>query len=771
MAPTMTSTHVFICANDLGLESRHVAGAAALFEEGAGVPFIARYRKERTGNMDEETLVRLRDRMQGLAQVDTRRAAILDSLRERELLTPELEARLADARTRANLEDIYLPYRPKRKTRASQARERGLEPLARLILEGERIDPAKEALQYADVNGPVPDADAALAGARDIIAEWISEDPALRAELRELFAAKAQLTSRRAQKKRGTTGAGAGGDGAASAGRGGDGAASAGAGGDGAAGGAAGRAGGDGAAAGRAGGDHEQVYRDYFDWSEDAARAPSHRVLAMFRGEREGVLTVHVLPPEERALGLLERRYAGPGRGSAASRAQAEQLQPAREDSWKRLLAPSLENEAKGRLKQAADDTAAAVFAGNLRELLLAAPLGARPVLAVDPGFRTGCKVVCLDARGELLHHEAIYPLEPHNKREQAADRVRTLVREHGIEVIAVGNGTGGREAASFLREVAAPLGISVISVNEAGASVYSASAVAREEFPNQDVTVRGAVSIGRRLMDPLSELVKIDPKSIGVGQYQHDVDQKLLESRLTDTVVSCVNAVGVELNTASAHLLRYVSGITPKIAKAVVAHRAAHGGFTSRAELQQVKGLGEKTFEQAAGFLRVRGGEHPLDGSGVHPERYPLVETMARDAGVAVGELVGNEAVIVSIDPKRYISADTGLETLQDILDELRHPGRDPRPAFEEFAFSEEVHEIGDLRPGMKLPGIVTNVTNFGAFVDIGVHRDGLIHVSKLADRFVSDPREVVRVNQQLTVTVVEVDTERKRIGLSLVD
>ncbi len=737
MAPTMASTHVSICANELALESRHVAGAAALFEEGAGVPFIARYRKERTGNMDEETLVRLRDRMQELVQVDTRRAAILDSLRERDLLTPELEQRLADARTRATLEDIYLPYRPKRKTRASQARERGLEPLARLILEGERIDPAKEALHYVDVNGPVPDIDAALAGARDIIAEWISEDPALRAELRELFAAKAQLTSRRAPKKRGTTVASVGGDGAA---------------------------------AGRDGGGHEQVYRDYFDWSEDAARAPSHRVLAMFRGEREGVLTVHVLPPEERALHLLERRYAGPGRGSTASRAQAEQLQPAREDSWKRLLAPSLENEAKGRLKQAADETAAAVFAGNIRELLLAAPLGSRPVLAVDPGFRTGCKVVCLDARGELLHHEAIYPLEPQNKREQAADRVRSLVREHGIEVIAVGNGTGGREATSFLQEVAAPPGISVISVNEAGASVYSASTVAREEFPNQDVTVRGAVSIGRRLMDPLSELVKIDPKSIGVGQYQHDVDQKLLESRLTDTVVSCVNAVGVELNTASAHLLRYVSGITPKIAKAIVAHRAARGGFTSRAELQQVKGLGEKTFEQAAGFLRVRGGEHPLDGSGVHPERYPLVETMALDSGVKVGELVGNEAVIVSIDPKRYMSADTALETLQDILDELRHPGRDPRPAFEEFAFSEEVHEIGDLRPGMKLPGIVTNVTNFGAFVDIGVHRDGLIHVSKLADRFVSDPREVVRVNQQLTVTVVEVDTERKRIGLSLI-
>jgi len=716
----MTRTHLSTCADELGLREAHIAGAAALFEEGAGIPFIARYRKERTGSMDEEVLLRLRDRLQELTDLDARRSAILRSLEERELLTDELRASLDAARSKTILEDIYLPFRPKRKTRASQARERGLEPLAERLLHGKGLDPEREARPYLNADANVPDTEAALAGGRDIIAEWISEDPTLRGELRELFAARAELSSRRSPG---------------------------------------------------AGDDHSQVYRDYFDWREAAGRAPSHRVLAMFRGEREGVLTVHVLPPEERALGLLEKRYAGPDTGAATSPPQAEQLRRAREDAYKRLLAPSLENEAKARLKKDADETAAAVFAQNLRELLLAAPLGGKPVLAVDPGFRTGCKVVCLDARGELRHHEAIYPLEPHNKREQAAQRIRDLFADYAVEVVAVGNGTGGREAESFLREIGAPAGVSVISVNEAGASVYSASPVAREEFPNHDVTVRGAVSIGRRLMDPLAELVKIDPKSIGVGQYQHDVDQKLLEARLVDTVVSCVNAVGVDLNTASSHLLRYVSGISQRLARAIVGHRAEQGGFTSRAELKAVPGLGDKTFEQAAGFLRVRGAEHPLDASGVHPERYELVERMARDAGVEVGQLIGDEKLCDSIDLNDYVNEQTGIETLGDIVAELKQPGRDPRPRFEEFAFSEEVHEIDDLRPGMKLPGVVTNVTNFGAFVDIGVHRDGLVHISKLADHFVSDPRQVVRVNQTLTVTVVEVDAERKRISLSLVD
>lgn len=731
----MQDHHVTTLSRELSLPEAAVAGAVALFDDGAGLPFIARYRKERTGGMDEEILTRLRDRLAELRELDGRRQAILDSLRERELLTPELEGRITAAATRSALEDIYLPYRPRRKTRASVARERGLEPLARRLLGREPVDPRSAAGEFVEAAGAVPDVEGALAGARDILAEWISEDAALRGELRELFARRALLSSRRRR-------------------------------------GAAGSA------------DPAEVYRDYFDWSEAAAKAPSHRVLAMFRGEREGLLSVHVLPPEERALELVERRYLPSGAADPRSPAQRGQLQEACGDAYKRLLAPSLETEAKGRLKAEADETAAAVFARNLRELLLAAPLGERPVLAVDPGFRSGCKVVCLSSRGELLHHEAIYPLEPRNRREESARRVRELLTEHGIQVVAVGNGTGSREALSFLRNAVAAAGtatgpaagadratVPVLTVSEAGASVYSASKVARQEFPHQDVTVRGAVSIGRRLMDPLAELVKIDPRSIGVGQYQHDVDQKLLDARLTDTVVSCVNAVGVELNTASPHLLRYVSGISPRLAGAIVAYRREQGGFRSRGELRKVSGLGAKTFEEAAGFLRVRGGEHALDATGIHPERYGLVETMARDLGVAVEELVGNHALCEGIDLDQYLDERTGRETLQDIREELLRPGRDPRPAFEAFAFSEEVHDISDLREGMKLPGVVTNVTNFGAFVDIGVHRDGLIHISKLADRYVSDPREVVHVNQTLTVTVIEVDIERMRIGLSLLD
>ena len=730
----MNQKHIATIASELGLAPAHVAGAASLFAEGSGVPFIARYRKERTGEMAEDTLVIVRDRLAQLEELDTRRAAILDSLRERELLTPELSAALEAAESRAVLEDLYLPYRPKRKTRATAARERGLEPLARRILAAEDVAPTREAADFVDGEAGVADADAALAGARDIIAEWISEDAELRGELRELFAARAHITARRAPRRGRKGGA------------------------------AAGTSAGGGAAAGPA---REDVYKDYFDWDEHAGRAPSHRVLAMFRGEHEGVLTVHVLPEEERALSPVRARYVR-GRGE-----RADELEQAAVDAYRRLLAPSLETEAKGRLKATADETAASVFASNLRELLLAPPLGERPVLAVDPGFRTGCKVVCLDAQGRLLHHEAIYPLEPQNRREEAARRVRHLLGEYGLEVIAVGNGTGGREASAFLQEVVRTLTgrIPVVTVNEAGASVYSASTVAREEFPEQDVTVRGAVSIGRRLMDPLSELVKIEPRSIGVGQYQHDVDPKLLDARLTDTVVSCVNAVGVELNTASPHVLRYVAGISQRVAGAIAQHREANGPFASRAAVKAVSGVGGKTFEQAAGFLRIRHGEHPLDSSAVHPERYELVERMAADLGVEVPELLENRELVDRIPLEHYVSDDAGLPTLRDIREELLQPGRDPRPDYEAFSFREDVHEIGDLRPGMKLPGVVTNVTNFGAFVDIGVHRDGLIHVSKLADRFVADPREIVRVNQALTVTVVEVDTERKRIGLSLID
>lgn len=754
----MNQKHIATIASELALAPAHVAGAAALFAEGSGVPFIARYRKERTGEMAEDTLVLVRDRLVQLEELDTRRAAILDSLRERELLTPELAAALEAAGSRAVLEDLYLPYRPKRKTRATAARERGLEPLARRILAAEDVAPSREAAAFVDAEAGVADADAALAGARDIIAEWISEDAALRAELRELFATRAHITARRAPRRGRKSDAKAGGGTPAVAER----------------------------AGGGASASREDVYKDYFDWDEHAGQAPSHRVLAMFRGEREGILTVHVLPEEERALSPVRARYLR-GRGERAA-----QLEEAAVDAYRRLLAPSLETETKGRLKAAADETAASVFASNLRELLLAPPLGERPVLAVDPGFRTGCKVVCLDAQGRLLHHETIYPLEPQKRREEAARRVRRLLAEYSLEVIAVGNGTGGREASAFLQDVvgaarggapahaggarvsereAGAARIPVVTVSEAGASVYSASTVARAEFPEQDVTVRGAVSIGRRLMDPLSELVKIEPRSIGVGQYQHDVDPKLLDARLTDTVVSCVNAVGVELNTASAHVLRYVTGISQRVAGAIAEHREANGPFKTRAALKEVSGVGGKTLEQAAGFLRVRHGEHPLDSSAVHPERYELVEEMAADLGVEVPELLEDRELVERIPIDHYVSEDVGLPTLRDIREELLQPGRDPRPDYEEFSFREDVHEIGDLSPGMRLPGVVTNVTNFGAFVDIGVHRDGLIHVSKLADRFVSDPREIVRVNQALTVTVVEIDIERKRIGLSLID
>lgn len=733
----MKQHHVDTIAAELDLRPKHVAGAAALFAEGAGVPFIARYRKERTGEMDEETLVSVRDRLTQLAELDARRASILESLRERDLLTDELSARIEGAASKAALEDLYLPYRPKRKTRAQAARERGLEPLAEALRRGEGPAPLQAAAAFVDAAAGVSDAAAALAGARDILAEWISEDAALRAELRELFAARAHITARRAPKRRGRSGAADTG----------------------------------GPASG--GAEREQVYRDYFDWDEHAGRAPSHRVLAMFRGEREGVLTVHVLPEEPRALELVARRHVS---GAGVRR---RELEEAARDAYHRLLAPSLETEAKTRLKRAADETAASVFASNLRELLLAPPLGERAVLAVDPGFRTGCKVVCLGPDGALLHHEAIYPLEPQNRRGESANRVRALVAEYGAEVVAVGNGTGGREAAAFLRETLAagaagtdePRRVSVVMVNEAGASVYSASSVAREEFPEQDVTVRGAVSIGRRLMDPLSELVKISPQSIGVGQYQHDVDARLLDARLSDTVVSCVNAVGVELNTASPHLLRYVSGISPRLAQAITDHRAAHGAFPNREAVKAVSGVGARTFEQAAGFLRIRSDGHPLDASAVHPERYALVERMAADLESEVSRLIGNEELVSRIDLERYAGEEVGLPTLRDIRAELLQPGRDPRGEYEEFSFREDVHEIGDLRPGMRLPGVVTNVTNFGAFVDIGVHREGLIHVSRLADHYVSDPREIVRVNQVVSVTVIEVDTERHRIGLSLID
>ena len=707
----MTSRHVVKIASELQLGDPQVESTAQLLLEGATVPFIARYRKEVTGGLDEVQIIHIRDRLTQLEELDKRRDAILNSLIEQDKLTADLETSIHKAETLADLEDLYLPYRPKRRTRATMAKERGLEPLAQRIFEQKRFDVLAEAQKYVDPEKEVEDVEAALAGARDIIAEWVSEDSTARARLRVFFSDKARI---RAKVARGKEAEGA-------------------------------------------------KYRDYFDWDEPIARAPSHRVLAILRGANEGMLTFHILPDEEQALRILDRLFvksAGP---------VSEQVEMAVEDGYQRLLAPSLENEVRADAKARADAEAIRVFAENLRNLLLAAPLGQKAVLALDPGLRTGCKVVCLDAQGRFLEYQTIYPLDPQRRVRESTEVLKQLVEQHQIAAIAVGNGTGGREAESFCKSIDFGRRIPVVMVNESGASVYSASEVAREEFPDQDVTVRGAVSIGRRLMDPLSELVKIDPQSIGVGQYQHDVEPKELKTSLDDVVVSCVNAVGVEVNTASKQLLSYVSGLSERLAGNVVDYRDAQGGIRSRTELKKVKGLGPKTFEQAAGFLRIRGGTNPLDASAVHPECYGIVKQMASDLKCKVQELVQDPQKRRQIQIQRYVQGDVGLPTLQDIVAELDKPGRDPREAFELFQFAESVHEMTDLKPGMKLPGVVTNVTAFGAFVDIGVHQDGLVHISQLADRYVKDPHEVVKVHQKVTVTVLNVDLERKRIGLSM--
>ena len=709
----MNDTYVQRIAKELDLSTRGVAGVLGLLDEGATIPFIARYRKEQTGEMDEASIQSVRDRAGVLVALDDRRSSILKSLAERDMLTADLENSLQNSATLAALEDIYLPYRPKRKTRASKARERGLEPLAKSLLTRCVPKPLKAAAEYVQPELGVESAEDALAGARDIIAEMISEDTRIRSTLRALFERGTISASLKSKAKEADA----------------------------------------------------QVYRDYFDWNEPNQRTQAHRIHAVLRGEREGFLNVHVEPTEEAALRPISRayvRYEGE---------QADQLAEACIDSYRRLLKPSLEGEQKSSLKEKADRTALSVFTSNLRDLLLAPPLGEKAVMGVDPGFRTGCKVVCLDRQGNLLYNTAIYPLEPQKKTEDAAKAIRDLVDKYHIETIAVGNGTGGREAETFLREILREKNTPVVSVNEAGASIYSASEAARKEFPEYDITVRGAVSIARRLADPLSELVKIDPKSIGVGQYQHDVDQKLLESGLADTVESCVNSVGVELNTASAWLLTYVSGLSRRSAEAIVAYRQKHGAFASRKAITEVKGIGEKAFQQAAGFLRIKNGSNPLDASAVHPERYGLIGRMADALEIEIGNLIGNKEVVNQIDVDRFVDEEVGIPTLRDIQNELLKPGRDPRSEFEIFAFSDDVHDIADLAAGMKLPGVVTNVTNFGAFVDIGVHRDGLVHISKLADRYVSDPKEIVRVNQRLEVTVVEIDIERKRITLSLID
>lgn len=699
-------------SREASLSQSQVSRTAQLLSEGASVPFIARYRKEATGSLDEVQIAQIRDRLAQLQELDKRREVILASIAEQEKLDPQLEKSIREASTLSELEDLYLPYRPKRKTRATMALAKGLEPLAHRIFSQERFDLEREALKYVNDEKGVESPEEALAGARDIIAEWINEDARARARIRQLFEREATITSKPVKGKE----------------------------------------------------EEARKYETYFGWSEMIRKAPSHRILAMFRGEKEGMLKISIGPEKEKALEILDRQFV---RGHAEA---AQQVQMALEDSYKRLLEPGIETEIRNQLREAADREAIRVFAENLRQLLLASPLGQKRILAIDPGFRTGCKVVILDSEGRLLHNETIYPHPPQSQGRQAASKIQNLVNAYRIEAIAIGNGTAGRETENLVRTIRFDRDVVAVMVNESGASVYSASSVAREEFPDYDVTVRGAVSIGRRLADPLSELVKIDPKSIGVGQYQHDVDQKFLKNSLDDVVMSCVNAVGVELNTASKELLTYVSGVGPALAASIVKHREENGPFTSRAGLKKVARFGAKAFEQAAGFIRVNQSANPLDRSAVHPESYHIVEQMAKDLGVKVEDLMADEQLRKQIDPKKYITEKTGLPTLQDIMQELARPGRDPRRKFDLFEFDRNVNSLDDLREGMVLPGIVTNITAFGAFVDVGVHQDGLVHVSQLSASFVRDPAQVVRLNQKVSVKVLHVDRERKRINLTMI-
>ena len=725
----MNLKHIETIARELNVKASQVGATAQLIAEGGTVPFIARYRKEVTGSLDEVAITGIRDGMLRLAQLDERREAILKSLDERKLLTDSLKAKIEAATTMAVLEDLFAPFRPKRRTRATIAKEKGLEPLADWIVENQAnasAIPVAEAAKYivaavADAAPALPDAaptpattvDEALSGARDIIAERMSDAAEARAGIRKLINEQGMVTSKVMFGK----------DKDAEAAK----------------------------------------FRDYFEWSEPLKSCPSHRLLAMRRGEKEGFLMMRITPPETEAMRLLEAQFV---RGNSAC---SKQVGEAVQDGFKRLLAPSMETEARLESKKKADTEAVRVFADNLRELLLAAPLGQKRVMGVDPGFRTGCKIVCLDAQGKLLHNDVIYLLGEGNSLIQAKTLIHNLFERFKIEAVAIGNGTAGRETEMFFNKIGLPKEVQILMVNESGASIYSASEVAREEFPDHDLTVRGSVSIARRLMDPLAELVKLDPKSIGVGQYQHDVDQTLLKDSLDDVVMSSVNAVGVEVNTASKQLLSYVSGLNQSLAANIVAYRNENGPFKSRADLRSVPRLGDKAFEQAAGFLRIRGAVHPLDASAVHPERYDLVKRMALDAGCDLSDLLTKEELRKKIEPRKYVSEEVGLPTLQDIISELAKPGRDPRKQFEAFKFAEGVDKPEQLTVGMKLPGIVTNVTAFGAFVDIGVHQDGLVHVSQLSDHFVKDASEVVKVQQKVQVTVIEVDLPRKRIALSM--
>lgn len=700
-----------LLSKELNLDYQHVRNTLTLLLEGATIPFIARYRKEKTGTMDEEMIALLHKRMQQLQALDKRREAVLASIEEQGKLTAELKNLILSCSSMQELEDLYLPYKPKRRTRAAIAREKGLEPLALWLLQQHYSSIDARAAHFVSREKGVENTEEALAGARDIVAEMVSENRIIRERLRNLYHRTAQLSSKVVEEK------------ALEA----------------------------------------KTYRLYFDWSEPLSKAPSHRILALFRAENEGFLKVKVSVDAEQAIHTAMRLYIKNDSEAAA------QLRKAIDDAWKRLLEPSMENDLRAFYKEKADGVAIKVFTENLRQLLLAPPLGQKRILAVDPGFRTGCKLVVLNEYGQLMHNDTIYPHPPNHEVKQAVQKLRNIVNAYKIEVIAVGNGTAGRETEDLIRGIVFDREVMAVMVNESGASVYSASKIARDEFPDFDVTVRGGVSIGRRLMDPLAELVKIDPKSIGVGQYQHDVDQKALGESLVQTVESCVNAVGVELNTASEQLLSYVSGIGPQLATNIIRFRNENGGFSNRKQLLRVPRLGEKAFEQSAGFLRIREGDNPLDASAVHPESYHIAEMIGQQLGLPLSEMIGNKDVRKQIDINALLTTGVGNETLNDILSELEKPGRDPRKPFEMFEFSKDVRSINDLRPGMELNGIVTNITAFGAFVDVGVHQDGLVHLSQLSNRYVRDPNQVVRLNQKVRVKVLDVDYERNRINLSM--
>ncbi|MBR6093256.1 MAG: RNA-binding transcriptional accessory protein [Bacteroidales bacterium] len=698
-------------SKEFGVTPRVAENVIKLLGEGATVPFIARYRKEMTDTMNEETVAEVKKRLEQLDELEKRKEFVLKSIAEQEKLTPELEQQIANAETLQDIEDLYLPYKPKRRTKAEIARQKGLEPLAKLIMSQNSDDVNGLAKRFISKEKEVNNEEEALKGACDIMAEWISENINGRNRIRKIYHRDGIISSTLVKGKEAEA----------------------------------------------------QTYKQYFDFKEPISKAPSHRVLALFRAEEEGLLKVKLSIESDDALKVLDSIFL------KNDNASTDLVQDSIDDAWKRLLEPSLETEMRALYKEKADEVAVKVFAENLRQLLLAAPLGKKRVLALDPGFRTGCKVVILNELGALIHNETIYPHPPQNEHGKAAAKIAHLVQAYKIDVIAIGNGTAGRETEDFIKSIRFDRDITAVMVNESGASIYSASKVAREEFPDYDITVRGAVSIGRRLMDPLAELVKIDPKSIGVGQYQHDVNQKMLGDELNTVVESCVNAVGVELNSASEQLLSYVSGVGPQLASSIVKYRNENGGFTSRKQLLEVPRLGNKAFEQCAGFLRIHGAKQPLDASAVHPESYHIVEKMAKKLGVKVEDLIGNEELIAKINPKEFIEKDFGIETVSDIIDELKKPGRDPRKTFEVFEFDKNIRTINDLRQGMQLVGIVTNITAFGCFVDVGVHQDGLVHISQMSNSYITDPNQVVKLNQKVKVTVTDVDIPRKRISLSM--